>query len=58
MSKVSCDIIKDLLPLYYDKVCSNDSRKLVEEHLAECSSCKSELNKIEESIDLPKETIK
>ena len=33
---MKCEIIRDLIPLYLDKVCSEDSRKLVEEHLAEC----------------------
>ena len=33
MSKVSCEIIKDILPLYYDNVCSDDSKRMVEEHL-------------------------
>ena len=28
MSKISCDIIQDMLPLYYDEVCSADSRKM------------------------------
>lgn len=41
--KISCEIIKDLLPLYLDGVCSNDSKALIEEHLAECDSCKAEL---------------
>ena len=31
---MKCEIIRDLIPLYLDKVCSEDSRKLVEEHLA------------------------
>ena len=33
MSKVSCEIVKDMLPLYYDNVCSDDSKRMVEEHL-------------------------
>lgn len=41
--KISCGIIKDLLPLYIDGVCSDDSKALIEEHLAECDSCKAEL---------------
>ena len=44
--KISCDVIMDLLPLYYDGVCNDDSKKIVEEHLAECESCKSALEKI------------
>ena len=39
MSKISCDIIQDMLPLYYDEVCSADSRKMIEEHLQECEKC-------------------
>lgn len=41
--KISCDIIKDLLPLYHDGVCSDDSRKLIEDHLTDCDQCKAEL---------------
>ncbi len=37
--KYPCNLIKDLIPLYYDKVCSEESRKIVEEHLQECSEC-------------------
>ncbi len=39
MSKISCDVIKDLLPLYEDGVCSEKSREMIEEHLAECPEC-------------------
>ncbi|WP_066638582.1 zf-HC2 domain-containing protein [Desulfolucanica intricata] len=56
MSKISCEIIKDLLPLYYDEVCSSESKKMVEGHLAECSSCKRELDRIKTDIKIPKET--
>lgn len=38
-----CGIIKDLLPLYADDVCSIESKKLVSEHLAECDECCKEL---------------
>lgn len=41
--KLSCEIIKDLLPLYYDGVCSDESKAAVEEHLAGCEGCKAEL---------------
>lgn len=40
-SKVDCDVISDLLPLYCDHVCSEKSRNLVEEHLASCQECRS-----------------
>ena len=43
MSKISCEVIKDMLPLYYDNVCSDDSKRMVEEHLSYCDNCKMEL---------------
>lgn len=36
----SCGIVKDLLPLYLDKVCSEESKTAVEEHLSECEGCR------------------
>jgi hypothetical protein len=47
-----CDIIKDLLPLYADDVCSDESRKAVEEHIKECADCKSELEKLGKNINV------
>jgi hypothetical protein len=35
-----CEIIKDLLPLYVDEVCSEESRAAVAAHLAECGACR------------------
>ena len=40
MATINCDVIRDLLPLYVDGVLSPDSRKLVDEHLADCSRCR------------------
>ena len=51
--KMSCNIIRDLLPLYIDDVCSEESRKMIEEHLKECSECKAYMESI--SDDAPKE---
>lgn len=39
--KIPCSIIKDLLPLYHDDVCSEESKDMVEEHLSECNDCRS-----------------
>lgn len=44
--KYNCDLISDLLPLYKDEICSEASRKIVEEHLAECPDCKKILNSL------------
>ncbi len=50
--KTSCEIIKDLLPLYHDGVCSNDSKTMVEEHLAYCDSCKAELQAMDDELPI------
>ncbi|MGN0484979.1 MAG: zf-HC2 domain-containing protein [Lachnospiraceae bacterium] len=38
--KYNCDVIQDLLPLYQDSICSGASKKMVEEHLKECVTCR------------------
>lgn len=50
--KISCDIIKDLLPLYHDGVCSNDSKAMVEEHLAYCDGCKADFLAMDRELPL------
>ena len=45
-----CGIVKDLLPLYADNVCSIESKKLVIEHLADCEECQKELDGYELDI--------
>ena len=37
---MNCDIIKDLIPLYIDECCSDESSKIVDEHIENCASCK------------------
>lgn len=39
MSKLECDVIRDLLPSYVDGICSEASRRHIEEHIAECGEC-------------------
>ena len=36
-----CGIIRDLLPLYLDNVCNEESKQAVENHLSECEKCRS-----------------
>ena len=38
--KQSCELIQDLLPLYAEGICSEASRRAVEEHLHECAACR------------------
>lgn len=42
--KTHCDIINDLLPVYCDGVCSEESKTAVEEHLQECEACREKYN--------------
>lgn len=57
MEKISCEIIQDLLPLYYDEVCSIETTKLVEDHLEYCESCRLELDRIKAEISLPQQVV-
>ena len=46
--KITCNIIEDILPLYVDGVVSEDSRRLVEEHLEGCEECRYSLAEMQE----------
>ena len=50
MAKIPCEIIRDLLPLYQDDICSEKSRNAIEEHIKECESCRKYLKKMEGEI--------
>ena len=50
---LSCDVTRDLLPLYHDGVCSEESRALVEEHVALCPGCGALLKELRGEIELP-----
>ena len=41
MNKISCNVCKDLLPIYVDKLCSEESEQLVENHLSGCEDCRN-----------------
>ena len=46
MNKENCSLIKDLLPLYIDDLCSNESAEIIKNHLEICSSCKKEYEQL------------
>lgn len=50
--EISCEVIKDLLPLYQDGICSDESRKIVEEHLQSCDECRELLDNMNQKIDV------
>ena len=41
--KYKCNVIKDLLPLYIEKITSQDSNEIIEEHLKECEVARNTL---------------
>ena len=60
--KINCDGIRDLLPLYVDGISSDESARLVEEHIYECSECRDVLYRLrnmdyDNSITEEKETV-
>lgn len=38
---MNCNILKDLLPLYFDGLCSVDTKRQMEEHLGHCEECRA-----------------
>ena len=53
MDKLNCSIINDLIPSYLDGICSEASRKAVEEHLAACESCSSHVKSLKDIQLIP-----
>ena len=47
--KLSCDIIRDLLPLYAEELASGDSQEAVKAHLDGCEDCRRTYEKMKES---------
>lgn len=53
MNKISCDVCKDLITLYVDNLCSNQSKELVEEHLRGCVDCTDTYEAMKGKIVIP-----
>lgn len=53
--KLSCEIVRDLLPLYAEELASEDSRAAVEAHLCECAGCRAELKVLKQPVPVPAE---
>lgn len=43
----SCGIIDDLLPLYVDGDCSDESKDAIEAHVASCKACRGKLERMQ-----------
>ena len=49
---MNCNIVKDLIPLYIDGCCSEESEKVVEVHIRDCNDCKRLLEDMKSSSDI------
>ena len=50
MADITCNVVKDLLPLYVDDVLSDDSRKVVDEHILACAECTDYYQKMKNPV--------
>lgn len=55
MSKLTCPIVRDLLPLYIDQVVSPETAQAVEDHLADCPDCRGEYESLQANLPVPTE---
>ena len=57
MNNISCEIIQDLLPLYCDGVCSEESKKVILSHIQTCETCREELRVMNLPVNLEEDTV-
>ena len=55
MNSISCEIIQDLLPLYCDDACSEDSKKMIHAHIRTCDKCKEDLRVMGLPLPIPEQ---
>lgn len=55
MSKINCEVIEDMLPIYVENMASPSTKELVEEHLASCESCRKKEAEMHQEVVLPKD---
>lgn len=56
--KLPCAVVRDLLPLYAEKMTAPETQALIREHLSECSECRRRLSETETVNGAPIETAK
>lgn len=56
-SGLSCNTVKDLLPIYLDGIASEETNIQVKKHLSECELCQSEYKKLCEIIEKNEEIV-
>lgn len=53
---MDCNVIRDLLPLYVDECCTEQSSKLVQEHMETCESCQRIYSAMKTPTQVPLQT--
>ena len=62
-NKISCAVIKDLLPTYLDELTSEESNQMIQAHINECNECRATLENMrapeidENQIEIEKKEI-
>ena len=54
MKKNDCNVVRDLMPLVVDRVASDESREMVEDHITSCEECRKQYEEMK--AELPEET--
>lgn len=56
-NSLSCDVVKDLLPIYFDGIASEETNICVKKHLSECKICLNEYKKLYETTEKKEKVI-
>lgn len=51
MKQIDCNIIRDLLPSYIEKLTSEQSNQAVERHVNDCPECNKYLNELQQDVE-------
>lgn len=49
---MNCEVAKDLMTLYVEDMCSQESKKALEEHVKECTACAGFLQKVRNELEV------
>ena len=48
---MKCEVVKDLMPLYVDELCSEETTGEIREHIKECELCRKKMQELEMPIE-------
>ena len=52
MKDISCNIVEDLLPLYVDDICCDETREMIEGHIKGCYECQQKSEQMKYNLPL------